>query len=95
MKSTIEKLAPLFISEKKEKELFTKNGEPRQSKKAVNFICKNAKEMGRRQISPTSGSSVLRVDFQSGKNAGCVKYFKVTSQNHLGQHTEKVEYFAE
>lgn len=95
MKSTIEKLAPLFITEKKEKQLFTKNGQPRQSKKAAEFVRKNAKRMGRRLIAPTSGYSILRVDFQSGKNAGRVKYFKVSSKNVRGEHVEKVEYFAE
>lgn len=92
MKSTIEKLAPLFISEKKEKQLFTKDGQPRQSKKAVSFIRKNSQ---RRLIGATSGYSLLRVDFKSGKNSGCVKYFKVSFSNHLGQCIEKVEYFAE
>lgn len=85
----------MFITRNKEEQLFTKAGYPRQSKNVAEFIRKNAVKAGLRMISSNEGYSILRVDFESGKNGGRVKYFKVSSKNQLGQLIEKVEYFAE
>lgn len=90
-KSRIEKLAPFWITEKKENEIFTKSGEVRQSKKLAEFIRKKARTNGARTIGSNWGEAVLRVDFESGKNAGMVKFLKISSST---RSDAKIEYFA-